>query len=367
MMRRIALIVGDTPGHFYPALSVADAYARAEPATETLLLGPPGGVAARLAHTHGCRYEPIAGAPWVGAGVRGKLVAAAQTVRAIATARRALRTHGTRVVIGFGGYVSGAVILAARSLGLRTVIHEANVWPGVANRWLGRAVHRVYLNFAAAGRHFPSDRQLVVGWPVRRDIIALAREPRVPPSPARPARILVMEGASRATDFLCRRGAAVLARVASRGLPIEVRHQHAVGDGERVAAEYARAGIRANVAAYLDSVADAYRWADFAIVRAGAGVLAELAVAGLPALLVPVADAAEDHQLLNARTFAESGGAIWICEDAWDSDALGAKLYALLRDPEAWALASAGARRFAKADAADRVVADCENTMRGRW
>lgn len=368
MIRRIALVVGDTPGHFYPALAVAEAYGRAEPMTEVLFFGPAKGVAAGLAARYGCSYQPVSASQLVRVGAGGRLRAVPRALFGVLQARRALRRQGTKLVIGFGGYASGPVVLAARTLGLATAIHEANVWPGLANRWLGRVTDRVYLNFAAAGSHFPSSRQRVVGWPVRNGLSQLVLAPRLAPSIDRPARILVLGGTRlRDTQFLTSHAPALLAHVARLGVALEARHQTDVVDAQLVLNEYERACVRAAVTSLIDPIAEAYEWADFVIARAGAGTIAELAIAGLPALLVPLGDAAEDHQALNAQTFAEAGGGFWAREEAWNPDALAARIGALLRDPRAWEAASAATRRLAKPDAAERVVTDCEALMRGRW
>lgn len=367
MRRRIALVVGDTPGHFYPALSVAEQFARAQPETGVLLLGPRGGVAAALAARHAYPYESVGSSPWPHAGMRARAASVLGVLRGVRQARRALRRHGSQLVIGFGGHATGVVVLAARSLGLATAIHEGNVKPGRANRWIARVADRVYARSAASAPSFPRERQLVTGWPVRASIATLSRTVRTPPSRHRPIRVLVLEGASRESDFLARRVPALLAGAVDEDWPVEVWHQYADATGTVAADEYRRAGLQARAEAFVDPIADAYAWADFVIARGGAGVLTEVAVAGVPALVVPLPDAADDHQALNAKQFAASGAGLWTREEAWDSRALGAAVSALLRDPATWTSASAAARRGAVPDAAGRVVADCEALMRGRW
>ena len=125
-------------------------------------------------------------------------------------------------------------------------------------------------------------------------------------------------------------------------------------------AAYQRGGVAADVQASFDDMTAAYRWADLAIACAGAITLAELAIAGLPACLVPLSTAALDHQRANARAFAAATGVWWTGEDAWDAAAAEERLAVLV--------ASAGERRIAagrmavaaRPDAADAVVAACE-------
>jgi UDP-N-acetylglucosamine--N-acetylmuramyl-(pentapeptide) pyrophosphoryl-undecaprenol N-acetylglucosamine transferase len=363
--RRIALVVGDTWGHFYPALAVAEAFRRRAGDTDVVFFGPRG-LGAELAARGGFRYRAVSGSPIARAGLTARVAAVGRTLAGVGQARRALRTLGTDLVMGFGGYASGPVVLAAGTLGVRAVIHEANVRPGLANRLLARVADRVYLNHAAAGRCFPPQRLRVTGWPVRADVRALADLPRDPPGRARPARIVVCSG-SRGGTFLAREVPGVLARLVADGRALEVQHQSGDAAPAVISDAYARAGIVARVSPFIDDLPACYRWADLVIARAGAGTLAELAVAGLPSLLVPLADAAEDHQRDNAALFGAQGAALWTSERDWDAAALAARLAQVLGDPLTWSTLSAAARQLAVPDAADTVVDDCERLMRGRW
>src|SRR6185436_15091925 len=127
---------------------------------------------------------------------------------------------------------------------------------------------------------------------------------------------------------------------------------------------YRLAGVKATVAPYLDAIASAYHWADLVIARSGAGTIAEIAAAGVPALLVPLADAPGDHQAANATAVAATGAGIVVREDEWRCDPLAVQLTALLGEAN-WA--AAAARNLARPDAAARIVDDCEALMTDRW
>ena len=363
--RRLLIVVGPTAGHVYPALAIAEAWRALDPGVEVRFAGALDGPAERLLATRGLRLEPVSGSQLVNIGVRGKLAAVPRVVAGLAQARRFLRAHGTRLVLGLGGYASGAVLLAARTLGAGVAIHEANVVPGVANRLLAPFVHRIYLGFAASASAFPARKRVVTGHPVRADIAALAAERRAAPDRARPARVLVLSS-TRGESFLAERVPPLLAEVERRGLVVEALHQTGgVAPGE-VAHAYRRAGVKATVAPYLDEIAGAYRWADFVIARSGAGTIAEIAAAGVPALLVPLGDASGDHQAPNAAAVAAAGAGLAVREAEWRGETLGARVAALLEAP-AWTAASRAARALAMPDAAARIVADCETLMAGRW
>jgi UDP-N-acetylglucosamine--N-acetylmuramyl-(pentapeptide) pyrophosphoryl-undecaprenol N-acetylglucosamine transferase len=364
MQRSVALVAGGTAGHVYPALAIADAYRGAIPGVRILFIGTTGGAEARLVPLHGYRLEPVPGSPLFGVGPRAKARALADVVRGTLVARRLLKAEGVQLVIGSGGYVTAGTLLAARSLGLFTAIHEANAQPGLTNRLLGRIVQRVYLGFEAAGTAFPVGRTVVSGTPIRSEVASLAARPKEIPAD-RCAHVLVM-GGSLGSSFLNRRAPELMTQLVRRGVRLEVRHQAGDSNPASVRAAYRGAGVKADVCRFIDDVSEAYGWADFALTCAGAGTLAELAAVGLPSLLVPLSSASEDHQVANAKAFAETTGGAWVCEQAWHADELADQVVALLSDSNAWAAASARARRLARTAAAHDLVADCERCLIGR-
>src|SRR5262249_4256176 len=199
---------------------------------------------------------------------------------------------------------------------------------------------------------------VLTGTPVRAAVRALAgarAEPRIPG----PVHVLVV-GGSQGSPFPNAQVPGGVVRVAGRGLALEVRHQTGRGDPDPVSAAYQRGGVAADVRTSFDDVTAAYRWADLAIACAGAITLAELAIAGLPALLVPLATAALDHQRANARAFAAITGVWWTGEDAWEETAVEERLAVLVASASERRAAAARMAAAARPDAADAVVAACE-------
>jgi UDP-N-acetylglucosamine--N-acetylmuramyl-(pentapeptide) pyrophosphoryl-undecaprenol N-acetylglucosamine transferase len=365
--RRLTIVGGGTAGHVYPALTIADTYRRTFDHVEVRFIGTPEGCEARLVPAHGYRFTLVQGTPWFGVGMRGRLHAVRSLVVGIAQARRLLRAQGAKLVIGLGGYASAGVLLAAWSLGIQTVIHEANIVPGLANKLLGRLADRVYLGFQAARWAFSPDRTLVTGNPVRPEITAVGNEKLRATHRLRRTRRILVTGGSQGAPFLNRHVPALLRQVAGQGLALEVWHQVGDDNPEPVRARYARAHIAASVMPYIADMADAYRWADFAIARSGSGTLAELAACGLPALLVPLPTAAGDHQTVNAIAFAEAGGGWWSREAGWQAQAQAARLASVLRDANTLNGMAERARRLATPEAAAVLVSDCEALMAGQW
>jgi UDP-N-acetylglucosamine--N-acetylmuramyl-(pentapeptide) pyrophosphoryl-undecaprenol N-acetylglucosamine transferase len=361
--RTVALAGGGTAGHIYPGLAIAAAYAQACDAFAPIFIGTSRGLESRLVPPF-CRLSIVQSGPLFGAGLGTQLGSIGRLAVGIAQARRVLRTGGVDLVIGVGGYASAAALLAARSLRLRTAIYEANTIPGLANRLFARVVDRVYLGFEPVNQSFARGKALVTGSPVRPEIVEAGSEKgRAPRDTGRPARVLVT-GGSLGAAFLNARVPELLRGVAQCGLSLEVLHQAGEFPTEPIRRDYEGRGLAAQVTPYIDDMAAAYRWADCAIARAGAGTIGELAVCGLPALLVPLPQAAGDHQITNARAFAEAGGGWWAAEEEWQPSALAARFADILTDAELWMAGSRAARRLARPDAAHAIVADCEAMMK---
>jgi UDP-N-acetylglucosamine--N-acetylmuramyl-(pentapeptide) pyrophosphoryl-undecaprenol N-acetylglucosamine transferase len=299
-------------------------------------------------------------------GVAGKVAALARVGPCITRGRRILDKRRTRLVIGSGGYASGGVLLAARSLGLSTAIIEPNVQPGLANRLLKRTAQRAYFTHPGAARGFPPDRILLTGTPVRCALARGSSATRRPPAPGEPRRVLVLSG-SRGAEFLSRHVPPLLGRLRGSAIDIEVLHQLGAPDDGRTQQAYDKAGVTASVVSHIADMPRAYGWAHLAIARAGASTLAELALAGLPSLIVPLADAAEGHQTANARCHAETGAAAWISESEWEPGRAAEQLAAILLDADKWQAMARSARALAIPDAAAQIVDDCERVMRDRW
>ncbi len=364
-LQKIVLAGGGTGGHVTPALALADAFRAQIPACDVLFIGTPQGMEATLVPKRGWRIETVPGSRLVGGGLLAKLKGVVNLLQGILAARAILQREKPSLVIGVGGYASGAALLAARTLGIPTAVHESNAVPGLTNRVLGVLVDRVYLGFAAARGEFPRDSSLVSGNPVRPEIrrVGGTRGDGIPAG--RLPRVLIV-GGSQGSEFLNGHVPGLLAALAELGVPVEVRHQVGKLDGAPVAARYTDHGLAHTVESFIDDMAAAYTWADFAITRSGSGTVAELAAAGLPALLVPFPHAAGDHQAANAKAFAAAGAGAWVRQGDWNEARLAQNLKELLRNAQKWQAASQAARVMAGRDAALAVVEDCQEWLGAR-
>lgn len=356
--RPILIMAGGTGGHVFPALAVARML-RAQ-GVEVVWLGTRQGLEARVV--------PAAGFPvaWVRVrGLRGKALAQrlqAPFMLALALLQSCwvLLKLRPAAVLGMGGFVTGPGGLMAWLLRRPLVIHEQNSVAGMTNRWLAPLARQVLAAFPGA---LPGARH--TGNPVRADIAALpAPETRLAGHAGAP-RLLVL-GGSLGAQALNESLPAALARLPETLRP-EVWHQTGPRHLEAGRAAYAAAGVTARVEAFVDDMAAAYGWADLVVCRAGALTVAELAAAGIGAILVPYPHAVDDHQTGNARYLAEQGAALLLPQMELDAARLAVLLGELLGDRERLLDMARRARALAQPDAARQVAQACLAAAGREW
>lgn len=268
------------------------------------------------------------------------------------------------VVVGFGGYPSAPSIVAAILQKRPTVIHEQNAVLGRTNRLLASQVDAVASSFPILDKASAEvkARAVVVGAPVRADIRGLLELGYVPPGDG-PIRVLVTGGSQ---------GARILSETVPRALAalpealrarLSVAQQSRPETMETARQVYLEAGIMAEVAPFFRDMADRLGSAHLVIGRAGASTCAELAVAGMPSVLIPLKIATDDHQRLNAKLLAEVGAAEVVLEDDVTVDRLRNVVAGVLNDDRLSAMSRA-ARSVAIPDAAQRLADLVEKTAR---
>jgi UDP-N-acetylglucosamine--N-acetylmuramyl-(pentapeptide) pyrophosphoryl-undecaprenol N-acetylglucosamine transferase len=276
--------------------------------------------------------------------------------RGRAAARALLRELQPRAVIGFGGYPAMPSLLAALSLKLPCLIHEQNAVLGRVNRFLAPRVARIATSYAQVRRMQPAwaGKTVLTGNPVRAEVVAARAVPFVADAPR--LRLLVTGGSQGAAILNTVVPAAVALLPEDLRARLDVTHQGRDQDAAMMAQAYRAAGVSAEIRAYFTDLPAEIARAHVVVARAGASTVAELAVAGRPAILVPLPIATDDHQTDNARGMEASGGAIVIPQPQFTAERVAQGLTRWLTDPKALAAAAEGARSAGHPDAAARLA-----------
>ena len=342
------IAAGGTGGHIFPGIALAREIRSRRPDSDILFVGSRHGLETRLVPQAGFPLELVRVSGFAGKRSAAKLGAIAELPVGFFQARGLLARRRPRAVAGVGGYVSFPVVVAARSLGVPTLIHESNAFPGIANRLLNRIATRTAVGVAAANSHLARPG-VVTGTPVRTEFF------QVPPiDPSAPTRRLLVFGGSQGSRVLNRAMAEAAPLLARDG--IEVIHQTGEKEFESVRARSGALPPAWRLEPFLPRIHEELAWADLVLARAGSQTLAELAAAGRPAVLVPFGSATHGHQTENARAFEHAGAAVVIEEGALTGEALAAAVCGLIGSRERLVEMGRSARSFARPDAAERLA-----------
>ena len=347
---RILIAGGGTGGHIIPALAVARQLVKRHQA-EVLFVGTARGMESRLVPQAGFDLRLIDVGPLNKVSLATRIRTILKLPGSFFECRRILRGFGPGAVLGVGGYASGPGMAAALQLGIPAMALEPNAMPGLANRLVGKRVQAAAVNFASAAKWFRNAE--VTGIPVRPEFFSLA------PPAGREPHLLVFGGSQGARLFnthLPRIVPALLDAVPG----LTVLHQSGARNFEATQAAYEASGAdqtRWKVEPFLDDMPARFAQAHLVMARSGASTVAELAAAAKPALLVPFAAAADEHQRRNAEVMEAAGAAVLLQESDLDKPGLLLEtLVRLLGDPQRLSAMAAAARLQAHPDAAEQIA-----------
>jgi UDP-N-acetylglucosamine--N-acetylmuramyl-(pentapeptide) pyrophosphoryl-undecaprenol N-acetylglucosamine transferase len=355
MGARVLIAGGGTGGHATPALAIAETLQRRVDEIEFLFVGTERGVEARVVPRAGFRLELIS----VISLSRSLNVSLVRfpfvLLKGFLESMRVVRRFRPDVTICTGGYVSGPVGLASAMLGVPLVIHDSNVLPGVTLRLLSRAASLVLLGFEDARRKMGGRDCQIVGNPTRMakaDVDTAEARSTFDLGPDRETLLII--GGSQGARSINLAVEDALPKLLDLGL--QVLWQTGPLDFDTMNKAAAPYGDRVKTVSFIDEIPAAYRAATIAVTRAGAMTIAELNLYGVPAILVPLATASENHQELNARTMEREGWARMILQRDIDGQTLSRALQTLVGDPETIKVMAEKSAGRASEDSADAIV-----------
>lgn len=344
----IAIACGGTGGHIFPGIAVGEALLRKGHHVTLWMAGKEGEERALSEWPADCVTMPITSVSWKNPVY--VLRSLYSLMKGFMFVHKRFSSMRPDVVLAMGSYSSVPPVLAARSLKIPYVLHEANVIPGRAVSFLAKQAACVALTFEQSRTHFLKNVQLVTtGLPLRADIKA---ERLKPVAPHTRFTLLVVGGS---------RGARRLNEIVPEALsawnkPIEVHHVAGMHDHETVSHVYAEKGVHARVYDFVHQMGELYQKADLIICRAGASTCMEVSVLGKPALFIPYPYAVRDHQKANAAALVEHGAADLIDERELNVSRLVEYLEAQWNNRSRLEQMGQSARAFAREHAEEDVI-----------
>ena len=316
---RIIISSSPTGGHLFPALMVAE---QLRQMGHDLLFAGTFGFGTVWIRSAGFRFEEVSANPLVFSSIRKGFSSVISMVRASGAGRNILSRFRPDVVIGFGGYGSFPVVLAAYLSGRPCLIHEQNVTVGRANAVMSRFAKKVAVSFKQSFSCFPKAKTVLTGCPYHGIPVEAQRNKAFEMLGLKPGKVTVLvfggsQGSSRINkEFFSAAGLLI------KEIDLQVIHISGNNDYEGLREGYAKAGIPVGLFAFLDEIGYAYLAADIVVSRAGAVTVFEIAASRLPAVFIPYPHATAGHQEKNAIALSELGSAAIIREEELSAQAL---------------------------------------------
>lgn len=351
----VMISAGGTGGHVFPALAVAKKIEQQN--VPIVWVGTKNGIESKVVTKAGYPLECIFVSGLRGKGLGAILFAPFKLIFAGFQAAWLMLKYRPCAVLGMGGFVAGPVGLMAVLFRRPLIIHEQNAIAGLTNRILAPFAQHILTGFPST---FVRKNVEVVGNPVRMEISQIQREHAIAEPKHQPIHLLVVGGSL---------GAQVFNQIVPEALALipenmrpEVWHQS--GEDKLIFTQknYEKSEVKAHINEFIESMHDAYAWADLVICRAGAITVAELAIAGVGAIFVPYPFAVDDHQTANASALANTGAAYLIKESELDAIKLAKKLQEITLNRAKLKAIAKAVSDFAKPQAADDVANICLQT-----
>lgn len=326
---KIVCVTGGTGGHIYPALALLDKFKEQDPSCEICCIGNDDRMEAQLIPEKGYPFQSLHTSGLVGSPLK-KMKAILQLFIAYQKCKKILKDFDPDFVIGFGGYVSAPVILAAHHLHIPTLIHEQNSIVGKANQLVMNKVDRIITCYEKCEEVFPKEKTFLLGNPRA----TTAKESEFDQAyydtfqlDSKKKTILIMMGSLGSSSVN------QLMKEALKGIEDNIQFIYVCGKDNLQDATLFKELKNVHVTGYVDTL-KIYKKIDGMICRAGATTLAEVTALGIPSILIPSPYVANNHQFYNANVLVEKGAALMIEEKDLNANTLNKSIIELFMDPK---------------------------------
>ena len=356
----VLLAGGGTGGHLYPALAIAEELKKITPDIRLVFAGTKKKIEARVVPQKGYEFAAI----WI-SGFHRRLTLEnvmfpLKVGVSIIQSFFLIKKIAPLAVIGTGGYVCGPVLFVASKLGIPTIVHESNSYPGVTTRLLAKSMTAVFITFEATRQWLDRSAKVdVVGTPTRDEIDGVTKKTGCRQYDLSPdKKTLFAFGGSLGARSIN----ALMPSVIAWAVEQDVQVIWQTGNEAIQISEKLRHHRNVRIMRYVDAIEYAYAAADVVLCRGGATTLAEITRIGKPAVIVPYPHAAANHQELNARTMVEEGAALMIHDDRLQEEGIRV-IKSLLTDDARRSMMSEQCRSLGKPDAGKIIAAKIMSVM----
>jgi len=354
---RVMIAGGGTGGHLFPGLAVAEEFKNRDAATEVIFVGTESGIEARIVPREGYPIRFLRAEGIVGTTLTRKIRAIFKLFLSMIDSYRIIKTIRPDIVIGVGGYASGATTLLAYFMSIPTLVLEQNSVPGLTNKILGKFVDTVCVTYQESISFFPKGKTFLTGNPVRLHLLKGDVETGYRLFSLEKGLFTVFAfGGSLGARSINRAMLDALQYLQDLKEKIQFLHQTGQKEYEQIRDTYRQSGFKGTITPFIYQMGEAYAVADLVISRAGATTLAELTALGKPAILIPYPFAAGSHQELNALKLQGMGAAKMILDRELRGEALAAGIREFTRNERMRDEMQKTSRSVGRPDACMKVV-----------
>ncbi|MEJ2655656.1 MAG: undecaprenyldiphospho-muramoylpentapeptide beta-N-acetylglucosaminyltransferase [Desulfobacterales bacterium] len=358
---RVVIAGGGTGGHLFPGIAVAEELQTRSPKNKVLFVGTGRPFEVSILSETGFAHKRITAEGLKGRGIWNQLVSMFKIPIGVLESVLILKSFKPHLVIGMGGYSAGPLVIGAWLLGIKIVLHEQNMLPGITNRMLSRFADRIYVSFSETKFGAAAEKVRFTGNPVRKEIIQCAKGQKNIGNASSEKEgkfsILIL-GGSQGAHRINMAILEALEHIENREKMFFV-HQTGAQDETQVKQGYDKRGMTNDTRTFFKDMDRRYQNADLIICRAGATTVAEITALGKGAVFIPFPFAADNHQVLNAQSLVKERAAEMIYEKDLSGKALAQRINHYARHPEVLKQMGARCRALGRIDAAAMIVDDC--------
>jgi len=359
---RIVIACGGTGGHIFPAIALAEKLLKNN--IEILFIGTERGIESQITK-RGYDLEILPISILSFSSIIRCIYSAIGLIRAFLKSFNILCRFRPNLVMGFGGYITGPVLLAAYFMKIPTLIHEQNVVPGRANYILSKFVNKITVSFKESKKYLKSDKVIFTGCPIRSELLNVNREEAVKLFNFDNDKFTILIiGGSQGAHKLNQIFLETVSSLSQEKNKLQIIHVCGKQDYELVSLEYAKINVESKVFAFFEKIGYAYKMADLVISRAGASTIAELTSLGLASILIPY-PFAYVHQRENAEILASRQAAILIEEKDMSVEWLKRKITDIIENRERLSLMRQNAKELGILDATENLAREVSSLMSG--
>ncbi len=354
---KLVLSGGGTGGHVFPAVALAKKCL--EEGGEVIYLGGENSFEERIADKEKITFYGLPVQPLPRKINTDLFKSGFSNFKAVLKARKILKRIDPDIVVGTGGYVSGASILAAWLLNIKTLIHEQNSVPGLTNKISAKFVDKIALSYRDSEKYFNKKGKLfLTGNPVRKEILEVCpQKARNKLSISQDKDVLLVMGGSQGATSINRLMLEIYDDLIELD-NLDIIHITGEKDYEKIskkASSYNNLDKKVTVSSFMDDIENALAAATLVISRAGAVSIAEITALGLPSILIPYPYATNNHQVKNAKVLEESGASIIYKDDELKSEVVFKKIKELINDKDMLSNMSHASEEIGKPEALENI------------